>query len=384
MIDKRLKAYRTYKRFFRTLLIINGCWYMPPKSGKLMYYWSNCVFLSIIIYTIISLHMSYVVRHNIKIMVKFVRVALKDLAPLLRYCAKFQNNHNSLINYHRTLNDLFEEELMQNEKVQTIIFSSLRTISTLAYIYFVFLIGIIVAYSTSSYICIIQNLLYFHLPTNYTLPLSRGFGWFWTVPDNFLYHIHMFYETGLITLSCTIACGIDSAFGFYVYQISSTIRAMMFALTNPLSIEKFSDLLRTCAVKHQKLLQCRNTLEYVYGPIVFWYIVSNAVVLCFLIYDFTSLSVFNLENVSSSLSYAGIKLLQTFMYTWYGTFLTNAGEEFRKEIYFSKWLNSNLDCHVRTNVILMMMQKPMTVNAVFSPVNVTMFTNVSIYYNTVQ
>ena len=177
---------------------------------------------------------------------------------------------------------------MQNKKVQTVIFSSLRAISTLAYIYFVFLIGIIVAYSRSSYIYIIQNLLYFHLPTNYTLPLSRGFGWFWTVPDNFLYHIHMFYETGLITLSCMMACGIDSAFGFYVYQISSTIRAMMFAFTNPLSTEKFSDLLRTCAVKHQKLLQCRNTLEHVYGPIVFWHIVSNAVLLCFLIYDFIS------------------------------------------------------------------------------------------------
>ncbi|KAG5306915.1 OR94A protein, partial [Acromyrmex insinuator] len=383
MIDKRLKAYRTYKRFFRTLLIINGCWYMPTKSNKLMYYWSICVFLSMIIYTMISLHMSYVVRHNIKIMVKFVGVALSGFSAIIKVLS-FKINRDSLINYHRTLNDLFEEELMQNEKVQTVIFSSLRAISTLAYIYFVFLIGIIVAYSRSSYIYIIQNLLYFHLPTNYTLPLSRGFGWFWTVPDNFLYHIHMFYETGLITLSCMMACGIDSAFGFYVYQISSTIRAMMFAFTNPLSTEKFSDLLRTCAIKHQKLLQCRNTLEHVYGPIVFWHIVSNAVLLCFLIYDFISLSVFNLENVSSSLSYAGVKLLQTFMYTWYGTFLTNAGEEFRKEIYFSKWLNSNLNCHVRTNVILMMMQKPMTINAVFSPINVTMFTNVSIYYNTVQ
>ena len=199
----------------------------------------------------------------------------------------FKINRDSLINYHRTLNDLFEKEL-QNEKVQTIIFSSLRAISTLTYIYFIFLIGIIVAYSKSSYIYLIQNLFYFHLSTNYTLPLSRGFGWFWTVPDNFLYHIHMFYETGLITLSCMMACGIDGAFGFYVYQISSTIRAMMFALTNPLSTEKFSDLLRTYAVKHQKLLQCCNTLEQVYGPIIFWHIVSNAVLLCFLIYDFTS------------------------------------------------------------------------------------------------
>ncbi|KYN28227.1 hypothetical protein ALC57_02287 [Trachymyrmex cornetzi] len=66
------------------------------------------------------------------------------------------------------------------------------------------------------------------------------------------------------------------------------------------------------------------------------------------------------------------------MYAWYGTLLTNAGEDFRKGIYFSKWLNSNLDRHVRTNVILMMMQKPMMVNAIFSPIDVIMFTNVSI------
>ncbi|XP_012064265.1 PREDICTED: odorant receptor 94a-like [Atta cephalotes] len=321
----------------------------------------------------LSLHISYIVRYNMKIMVKFGGIVLSGCGAIIKVLS-FKINRDSLINYHRTLNDLFEKEL-QNEKVQTIIFSSLRAISTLTYIYFIFLIGIIIAYSKSSYIYLIQNLLYFHLPTNYTLPLSRGFGWFWTVPDNFLYHIHMFYETGLITLSCMMACGIDGAFGFYVYQISSTIRAMMFALTNPLSTEKFSDLLRTYAVKHQKLLQCCNTLEQVYGPIIFWHIVSNAVLLCFLIYDFTSLSILNFENVLLSVTYGGVKLLQTFIYTWYGTYLTNAGEEFRKGIYFSKWPNSKLDCHVRTNVILMMMQKPMTINAVFSPVNVTMFTS---------
>ncbi|XP_018377783.1 PREDICTED: odorant receptor 46a-like [Trachymyrmex cornetzi] len=339
-----------------------------------MYYWSICVFLSMIIYTMINLHMSYIVRHNIKIMAKFVGIALSGLSAIIKVLS-FKINRDSLINYHRTLNDLFEEELRQNEKVQTIIFSSLRAISTLTYIYFVFVTGILVTYSKSPLIYVIRNLHYSHIPTNYTLPLSRGFGWFWTVPDNFLYHIHMFCEIGMIGLSCMMACGIDSAFGFYVYQISSTIRAMMFALTNPLSTEKFSHLLRTCAVKHQKLLQCRNTLEHVYGPIVFWHVVTNAVLLCFLIYDFTSLSVFNFETISTFMTYAGVKLLQTFMYTWYGTYLTNAGEDFRKGIYFSKWLNSNLDRHVRTNVILMMMQKPMMVNAIFSPIDVIMFTN---------
>lgn len=197
-------------------------------------------------------------------------------------------NRNSLINYHRTLNDLFEEEIKQNKKIQRIIFSSLRTIYTLAYIYFIFLAFLMFAFAKSSFMCIIHNLFHFHLPTNCSLPLSREIGWFWNIPDNYIYHLYMFYETSTMAFAVLIPSGVDSAFGLYVYQFSSILRAMMFALTDPLSTEKFSDLLRMCAVKHQKLLQCRNILEHVYRPIVFWHIVTNAVLLCIMIYDLTS------------------------------------------------------------------------------------------------
>ncbi|XP_018353525.1 PREDICTED: odorant receptor 49a-like [Trachymyrmex septentrionalis] len=326
-----------------------------------------------IMFAMVGLRMSYIFRHNLKVMTKFIGMSISGFSAILKVVT-FMINRDSLINYHRTLNNLFEEEL-KNEKIQTIIFSSLRTIYTLAYTYFVFLVVIIIAFFGSSYIFIIHNLLYLHLSTNYTLPLSRGIGWFWPIPHNFLYHLHLFYETSLIILSTMMACGVDSTFGFYVYQFNSILRAMTFALTNPLSTEKFSDILRTCVRKHQKLLQCRNTLEHVYGPIVFWHIVTNAVLLCALMYNLISLSEFNFDNVSSSLVYAVVKLFQTFIYTWHGTFLTSAGEDFRKGIYFGKWPNSSLDHHVRTNIILIMMQKPMTVNAFFSPVNVMMFTN---------
>ncbi|KYN31569.1 hypothetical protein ALC56_14067 [Trachymyrmex septentrionalis] len=337
MIHKQLKAYRTYQQFLQNVLTFCGCW--PTKSNKFIYYWSICVFLAMIMFAMVGLRMSYIFRHNLKVMTKFIGMSISGFSAILKVVT-FMINRDSLINYHRTLNNLFEEEL-KNEKIQTIIFSSLRTIYTLAYTYFVFLVVIIIAFFGSSYIFIIHNLLYLHLSTNYTLPLSRGIGWFWPIPHNFLYHLHLFYETSLIILSTMMACGVDSTFGFYVYQFNSILRAMTFALTNPLSTEKFSDILRTCVRKHQKLLQCRNTLEHVYGPIVFWHIVTNAVLLCALMYNLIS------------------------------------GEDFRKGIYFGKWPNSSLDHHVRTNIILIMMQKPMTVNAFFSPVNVMMFTNVS-------
>ncbi|XP_011690503.1 PREDICTED: uncharacterized protein LOC105451631 [Wasmannia auropunctata] len=288
--------------------------------------------------------------------------------------AIFMINRDSLINYHRTLNDLLEEELMGNEKkIRTVIFTPLRTISAMAYTYFAILVVLVVAYFAPTYIFVLRNLS--HLTTNYTLPLTKGFGHLWNLPDNFLYHFHLPFETFLLLLTCITACGIDSVFGFYVYLIISTMRAMTFRLINPLPTEKFSDLLRTCVVKHQKLLRCRDTLEHIYGPIVFWHVVTNAILLCALIYEAMLFSSFDLANLFAFLTYALIKLLQTFTYAWYGTLLTNAGEDFRNGIYFGEWPNSSLDRHVRTNVILIMMQKPMTVNAVFTPVDVIMFTN---------
>ncbi|XP_024867209.1 odorant receptor Or2-like [Temnothorax curvispinosus] len=230
-------------------------------------------------------------------------------------------------------------------------------------------------FSMPAYLSIIVGLCRSQSTTNYSLPFTRGYGYFWTVPHNYLYHFHLLFETGNISIIGIVACGLESAFGFYIYQFASIMHAMTFRLTNPLPTENFSDVLKLCVAKHQKLLPCRHTLEHIYGPIVFWHIVTNAVLLCALIYDAMSITDFNIFNIGAFVTYAAIKFLQTFTYAWYGTLLTNASEDFRKGIYFSEWPNSDLDHHVRTKIIIMMMQKPMTINAVFSLVDMNMFTN---------
>ncbi|XP_071577716.1 uncharacterized protein [Temnothorax nylanderi] len=374
MIDKELRAYRTYQRFLRILLTMCGCWYMPTKSGKCMNFWVVGVLLVIIPYATVSLNMCYIYRHNLAIVMKCVGLAISSFSTILKI-GTFLHNRASLINYHRTLNDLFEEELLRNKKIRTIILSSLPTIYTLAYTYSAFVIAMMLTFSMPAYLSIIVGLCRSQSTTNYSLPFTRGHGYFWTVPHNYLYHFHLLFETGNISIIGIMACGLESAFGFYIYQFASIMHAMTFRLTNPLPTESFSDVLKLCVAKHQKLLPCRHTLEHIYGPIVFWHIVTNAVLLCALIYDAMSISDFNIFNIGAFVTYAAIKFLQTFTYAWYGTLLTNASEDFRKGIYFSEWPNSDLDHHVRTNIIIMMMQKPMTINAVFSLVDMNMFTN---------
>lgn len=197
----------------------------------------------------------------------------------------FLFNRSSLINYHRTLNDLFEEELARNEKIRTIMLSSLPAIRTQSYIYITIMMLMVMAYMIPPYLFIIRDLCHFRLTTNYTIPISRGYGYFWTLPDNFLYHVHLLLETTLVLLASLTASIVDSTFGFYVYQFASTMHAMTFRLMNPLPTEKFSDILKTCVKKHQKLLQCRDTLEFIYGRIVLWHMITNAMILCALIYE---------------------------------------------------------------------------------------------------
>ena len=84
MIHKQLKAYRTYQQFLQNLLTICGCWYMPTKSGKFIYYWSIYVFVMMIMYTMMSLHMCYILRHNLKVMMKFVGITITGLGAILK------------------------------------------------------------------------------------------------------------------------------------------------------------------------------------------------------------------------------------------------------------------------------------------------------------
>lgn len=164
--------------------------------------------------------------------------------------------------------------------------SSLPTICTLMYIYSGLMLSIVVAYFLPSCLSIIRDLCHLRSPAvNYVLPASKGHGYFWTVPDNSLYHLHLLLEMILVSLTSLSACAVDSAYGFYIYQFASTLRAMTYRLMNPLPTEKFSDTLRMCLMKHQKLLQCRDILERVYGAIILWYIITNTVILCSLIYE---------------------------------------------------------------------------------------------------
>lgn len=192
--------------------------------------------------------------------------------------ATFHFNRDSLINFHQTLNILFEEELSRNEKIRTIMFTSLRKIRIMTYIYLAAMIILTMMILIPAYLLIIRDLC--HLTTNENIIIEKGYGY--SVP-HYLYHLNLFFVITLRLVCNLITISVDAAFGFYVYYFTSTMQAMTFRMMNSLPSEK--NVLRTCVAKHQKLLQCRNTLEHIYEKIIFWHIVTNAIVLCGVLYQ---------------------------------------------------------------------------------------------------
>lgn len=196
--------------------------------------------------------------------------------------ASFLLNRDYLIELDRTLNDLFEEELARNEKIRIILLSNLNEFFVPACVFTITTLLTIMMFIIPTFVEIMQQIIHLRMPANYHLPLQVKYPW--DIPNNALYHMHLLYENCSFWFLMFVTCGVDGTFGFYAYQISSVLRTMTFRLANPLPEEKFSYLLRTCVETHKQLLRCREYLEHVYGPIILWTFLSNAVLMCSLIF----------------------------------------------------------------------------------------------------
>lgn len=108
----------------------------------------------------------------------------------------------------------------------------------------------------------------------------------WSVPSGgYLFYLQYLYQVSTCWWMVFTIGGVDSLFGFYAFQIFSILRAMAVRLANPRPGELFSQVLRTCVETHHHLLRCVHTLEDIYGIIILRTILTNAILMCALIFE---------------------------------------------------------------------------------------------------
>lgn len=187
----------------------------------------------------------------------------------------------------RTLEHLVEEELTRDQETQALVLSSLHMFDRLAYSLVTMMCVTVLLFVGRPLISIVHQIVRQTELRNYSLPYLAQFPW--DVPSNgFLFHLHFLYELFISWFMAIANGGVDSLFGYYIFQISSVLRTMSFRLTNPPVKEEYLQLLRTCVNKHRQLLRCRAILEDVYGLIILWPVLTNAIVMCALVYEMTS------------------------------------------------------------------------------------------------
>ncbi|KAL6444754.1 hypothetical protein ACFW04_002072 [Cataglyphis niger] len=366
--------YHVYSRRIRMMLYLGGVLQDRTHSAIRTYIVGFSVILMSLSHCIFLINLCRDHTDNLMLMVKYFSQIGSFVAPALM-SACFLIKRKKLIELHETLNDMFEREL---ERDQEAALATLYAFDRPFCIVFFTIATTVLLYICPPLISIIYQIIHHIEPRRYKFPFPAKFPWTVPINDGFIFYLHFLYHLFLGWWTVFTISSVDSLFGFYAFQISSILYAMSVKLRSNLQPRgTFSEILETCVWTHRRLCQCSNTLENIWQPIILRMLLANSILICILIFEVTQVTDIIMSEIFLLIFYITLKLLQTFMYAWYGNFITSASEYFREGIYFSDWPDSSLDCHVRTNIIMTMMQKPMTIKALkVTSVNVNMFTNI--------
>nr|QNL15038.1 olfactory receptor 94 [Aulacocentrum confusum] len=158
-------------------------------------------------------------------------------------------------------------------------------------------------------------------PIKYILLVPGNYPWT-IAPNGFLYRLHYLVESASSIFAIVVSGGIDALFTLYIFQIIGQFRAMSYRITHTRAKHEYFCVLRECIKQHEIIMRCRDILEKIYGPIILWTMLVNALNLCSQMFDFTQMTNVSIQRAVFFAIYMMFKLVQTFAYAWAGLRLT--------------------------------------------------------------
>ncbi|XP_043279532.1 odorant receptor 13a-like [Venturia canescens] len=363
------KTYRLYANTIKRLLLFTGLW--PSRRPSTFYRLVTVVhgFASFLTCCAL-LNFAYQHIETLPLFFKGFGSALSFLTILQKMiCLTFYRRR--LVKLHDDLATTFDLDLNDIE-LRPVLLSPLLsfyepslTLSTVTYMTIavhwvtpILFLGIQIAHGV--------QVLKFILPYPTAYP--------WQANANmWLYLSHYAFEIYAGICVVTFTSLIDALFGFYIFQICGQLRTLSCRLRNFKSTANYRQVLRECIDRHQILTRCQNHLERIYGPIVLWMLVTNAMLMCALIYQATHVSP---TKAAVAVTYIVMKSVQTLTYGWFGSLLEHENGMFREAIYASDWPGSG-EKRLMTDVLIMMTYKPFVLKACsLSNISIDMFVTV--------
>lgn len=135
-------------------------------------------------------------------------------------------------------------------------------------------------------------------PIKYILPYLSIYPWVIT-PNGFLYKIHYTFETIATFSLIAITSSVEPLFALYVIQMIGRLRVLSHQMIHLEDYNDSDSVIRESILQYEVLLKCRNIVQKIFGPIILWMILTNAVILCLGIFQLSQVRIFGHEIIIS-------------------------------------------------------------------------------------
>ncbi|XP_034934707.1 odorant receptor 4-like [Chelonus insularis] len=370
MSSNKISEYLTYREVVKKLLLLTGVW--PVEKPSVIY--RSLPYIQIVV----GFSMAYVIfgfvrahSDNINLMTRGLSIITAFLTIVLKMTC--------LIIYRREIYDLHElldvyfKNLLQDLNVIKTVLSNVTTFRRLTIVFI-----ILVVYSCGCWVFLplyhnYQQYSRHIQPTKYALIYPTNYPW--NIPTSgYIFHLHFIFETIASTILCLITTSVDSLFAFYAFQIIGQLREISHYISLVDENNNDKSIIRKCVIQYQNLMKCRDMIEKMYGPMILWIMITNAVILCTVMFQITHMKSISKGRIGLLFTWISLKTLQTFIYSWSGSQLTVESENYSTAVYCSKWYGNK---SFMSSVIIMLTQRPLVLTACnFSVVSLDMFVTI--------
>nr|QNL14981.1 olfactory receptor 37 [Aulacocentrum confusum] len=370
MTGDKLSEYLIFRSSVKRVLLIVGLW--PKENPSIFYRFLPLLQLTLNFSTVLAsagfvrLHINNMNRaiKGISVIISFTGNVLKSLCLLL--------NRQNAKKLHDILDSKFFK-LLDKPDLSNVILDEVTIFRRLASLMTSLTYVSCFIYITRPIITIIyQQLQHIH-PIRYGLVLPGVYPWK-IVPNGLLYKMHYVLGAMSAILAFAVTTGLDLLFSLDVFQLMAQFRDMSRRIGKINAKNGDIEALQQCVIQYEILIQCRDILQKIYGPILLWTMIVNAGTLCCQMFEFVKMSEISAQRAIFAFVYILFKLLETFHYAWVGSRLTEETEKYKAAIYACNWHGNK---RFMSSMVIMLGQKPWILTACnFSNISINIFTNV--------
>ncbi|KAI4488306.1 hypothetical protein M0804_005154 [Polistes exclamans] len=361
MTTEQLVMYRQYASFIKRMVFCSGLW--PVTKTESSYFYRYLPILTIFSGTFMCYGgITFCIENldNIKVFTKGLS-PLGGFALVVVKVMMFFVYREQLRELNYNLESMFEE-ILEKIHYRPVVFSLLNFFRRPAYMIYYLMVFTVLSYICRAFLLIIYQIIKNIDPKYYPLPYPAIFPWL-DGSYNLRYQIQFLFELQFGWFMVFVTSGVDTAYGFYIFQMVGILRAMSLECEKVGKSSNEFDiiLLRNCIKKEILLLRCRDIIQNVYGPVVLNLIVSSVIVLCGLIFQMFQTEI-SIEKVVMVVLYGLLKMTQAFIYSWYGNILAVESEAFRRNVYCCGWYEDG-NIELMKDVLFILAQKPIVLTA---------------------